>query len=117
MEGILPREIIYRKKCFGAPIRRWLKCELKELVKEVLSKQSINKRGIFSYERVQKLIEDNDKNKCDGSYAILSLISIEIWCRRFIDQRTFENLIKVNNETDNLFSSQKELLILKKSQF
>ncbi len=94
MEGILPREIIYRKKMgFGSPIRKWLKFELKELVMEVLSEKSINKRGIFSYERVQKLIEDNDKNRCDGSYAILSLISIEIWCRRFIDQRNLENLI------------------------
>ncbi len=37
------------------------------------------------------MIEDNNKNKIDAGYTILSLACIEIWCRNFLDQKFFIN--------------------------
>jgi len=86
MEPYLPRDIIYRPKTgFGVPLRTWMKNDLKELLGDLLSTDSLNKRGLFSSNAVQKLILDNDRDKVDGSYTLFSLLCIEIWCRAYID--------------------------------
>lgn len=87
MEPYLPKDIIYRPKSgFGVPLRRWLKTDMKDLLLDLLSSESINKRGLFSSQSVHKLISDNDNGKIDASYTLLSLLSIEIWCREYIDK-------------------------------
>ena len=87
MEPYLPKDIIYRPKSgFGVPLRRWLKSDLKELLLDLLSVDSLNKRGLFSAQSVHKLISDNDNGKIDASYTLLSLLCIEIWCRAYIDK-------------------------------
>ena len=85
MEKYLPKEIIYRSKSgFGAPFRRWIKNELKEMVEDLLSQKNIKNRGIFNAEKVQQLIKNNHEGKIDASYTILNLMCIEIWFRNNI---------------------------------
>jgi asparagine synthase (glutamine-hydrolysing) len=87
METYLPRDVIYRPKSgFGAPLRRWMRVELRGLLADVLGSQSLRQRGLFDPEAVQRLIQSNDQGKVDASYTLLSLICIELWCRKFIDQ-------------------------------
>ena len=86
MEPYLPREIIYRPKSgFGAPLRLWIKNDIREMLRDLLSVDSLNKRGLFSAKAVQQLIMDNENGKIDASYTLLSLLCIEIWCRAYID--------------------------------
>jgi asparagine synthase (glutamine-hydrolysing) len=86
MEPFLPANVIYRKKSgFGAPLRRWIKFELKEMIADILSEHSIRQRGLFNPTAVKELIASNSKGKIDASYTILSLLLIELWCRHFID--------------------------------
>jgi asparagine synthase (glutamine-hydrolysing) len=86
MEPYLPKDVIYRPKTgFGAPLRRWLRVELREWLGEVLSESSLNRRGLFKPAAVQKLIAANDEGRIDASYTLLSLVCIELWCRKFID--------------------------------
>ena len=86
MEPFLPKDVIYRPKTgFGAPLRTWMKHDLREMLGDLLSIESINKRGLFSAKGVQQLIIDNDKGKIDASYTLLSLLCIEIWCRAYIN--------------------------------
>ena len=88
-EKYLPKEVIYRPKTgFGAPVREWILNDMDNLIKDYLSKESINKRGIFNYTKVLKLIEDNRKGIIDASYPIWSLIAIESWIRQFFDEKT-----------------------------
>ena len=83
----LPKNIIYRSKTgFGVPLRRWLKDDLKELLGDLLSVESLNKRGLFSAHSVQQLISDNESGKIDATYTLFSLLCIEIWCRAYIDK-------------------------------
>ncbi len=87
MEPYLPREVIYRPKTgFGAPLRRWMRHELRELLGDLLSVESLKRRGLFDPTAVQRLIADNDAGRADASYTLLSLLCIEIWCRTFLDQ-------------------------------
>jgi asparagine synthase (glutamine-hydrolysing) len=87
MEIYLPQNVIYRKKSgFGVPLRRWMRLELRDLLSDVLGSQSLRRRGLFIPEAVQRLIQDNDQGKVDASYTLFSLMCIELWCRKFIDQ-------------------------------
>ena len=86
MQPYLPKSVIYRPKSgFGVPLRRWMKEDLRELLGDLLSVDSLNKRGLFSPKAVQGLIQDNDNGKIDASYTLLSILCIEIWCRAYID--------------------------------
>ena len=88
MESYLPHNVIYRPKSgFGAPLRRWMRFELRELIGDLLSEDSLSRRGLFNAAAVQRLIKQNDTGRVDASYTLLSLLCIEIWCRRFLDQR------------------------------
>ena len=85
MEPYLPKEIIYRPKTgFGVPLRGWIKYELRDIIGDLLSVDSVRKRGLFSPDAVSCLILDNKLGKIDASYTIFSLLCIEIWCRKFL---------------------------------
>ena len=85
-EKYLPKEVIYRPKSgFGAPVREWILNDMNDLINKYLNKETINKRGIFSFDKVSKLIEDNKKGIIDASYSIWSLLAIESWMRQFYD--------------------------------
>jgi asparagine synthase (glutamine-hydrolysing) len=87
MESYLPKEVIYRPKTgFGAPLRRWMRYDLRGILGDLLSSESLRRRGLFDPSAVQNLIAANDIGKVDASYTLLSLMCIEIWCRRFIDE-------------------------------
>jgi asparagine synthase (glutamine-hydrolysing) len=86
MEPYLPRDVIYRPKTgFGAPLRRWMRHELRPLLGDLLSVESLKQRGLFEPVAVQRLIEQNDMGHVDAAYTLLSLLSIEIWCRAYVD--------------------------------
>jgi len=87
MEPYLPHDVIYRPKTgFGAPLRKWMRSDLKPLLDGMLSADSLRRRGLFDPQAVQRLIQANASGEVDGSYTLLSLLCIEIWCRRFVDR-------------------------------
>jgi asparagine synthase (glutamine-hydrolysing) len=94
MEPYLPHDVIYRPKSgFGAPLRRWLRVELRDWLADVLSPERLHSRGLFDPQAVQRLIAANDEGKLDASYTLLSLACIEIWCKFFIDHKSL-NAVK-----------------------
>ncbi len=85
MEGIVPKEIINRKKTgFGVPLRSWIKKDFTDLMHNILSKNNLNKSGIFDYKKINQLLIDNKSGKIDANYTILSIMAIEIWCQKFL---------------------------------
>ncbi len=86
MEPYLPHDVIYRQKTgFGAPLRKWIKEDLQEMIGDLLSKDSLRSRGLFDPSGVQSLIKKNQRGDLDGAYTIFSVLCIEIWCRIFLD--------------------------------
>lgn len=87
MEPYLPHEVIHRPKTgFGAPLRHWLRHELKELVDDMLSADTFRRRGLFDPTAVANLVADDRAGRVDAAYTILGLVCIEIWCREFFDK-------------------------------
>jgi asparagine synthase (glutamine-hydrolysing) len=87
MEPFLPREVIYRPKSgFGAPLRRWLRNELRQQVDDTLDPEVLRRRGFFDAKGVRRLIDLDRTGAVDGSYTIFALMCFELWCRRFLDR-------------------------------
>jgi asparagine synthase (glutamine-hydrolysing) len=87
MEPYLPREVIYRPKMgFGAPLRRWLRRELRSTVDDTLDVAALRRRGFFDPVAVQRLVDADRAGNIDGSYTIFALMCFELWCRRFVDR-------------------------------
>ena len=90
MRGILPDQVLNRPKTgFGAPLRQWLRGPLRALLNDTLSPSALRRRGLFDPVGVQQLIADDAAGRVDGAYTLLSLLCMELWCQRFIDQRGF----------------------------
>jgi asparagine synthase (glutamine-hydrolysing) len=86
MQPYLPRAVIYRPKSgFGAPLRRWLREELRSKVNETLDSAVLRRRGFFDPLAVARLIELDRAGAVDASYTIFALMCFELWCRRFVD--------------------------------
>ncbi len=86
MASDLPAEVIHRPKTgFGAPLRRWLKGELRPLLNDVLSPESLKRRGLFDPVAVQELLRAHDSGRLDAAYTLLALVCVELWCRAFVD--------------------------------
>jgi asparagine synthase (glutamine-hydrolysing) len=101
-ERYLPHDVIYRPKAgFGAPVREWVKNELKDIIHDRLEPGKIAARGIFDPKAVWKLIEDNQKGKIDASYTIWSLLAIESWMRQFYDGEQFPHSRIVMGQLQN----------------
>jgi asparagine synthase (glutamine-hydrolysing) len=86
-EKLLPKEIVWRKKAgFGAPIRSWLRGPLKPLVDDLLSAETVSRRGLFRPEAVQQIIDANRSGREDFSLQVFQLLTLELWQREFQDK-------------------------------
>jgi len=88
MEPMLPRDVVYRPKSgFGAPLRRWMRRDLREMVGDLLGPDSLRRRGLFDPDAVARLLSANDEGKVDVSYTLLGVLGVEMWCRAYLDGR------------------------------
>jgi asparagine synthase (glutamine-hydrolysing) len=87
MEALLPHQVIYRPKTgFGMPLRVWMREELNDLQEDLLSPRAIRNRGFFDSQAVQNLRRANEAGQIDATYTLLSMMSIELWSRIFLDR-------------------------------
>jgi len=87
MEGVLPRQVIYRPKAgFGAPVRAWLVGELEPMLDDLLSPETVKRRGLFDATEVRRLIAANRAGTEDNALRIWALLTLELWQRTFLDE-------------------------------
>ncbi len=86
LEKVLPHDVIWRKKAgFGAPIRSWLRGPLRPLVDDLLSEETVRRRGLFRPEEVRRVIDANLSGREDFNLQVFQLLNLELWHRQFID--------------------------------
>ena len=88
LEKYLPRDVIWRRKAgFGAPVRSWLRGALRPLVDELLSEETVRRRGLFQPKEVQRIIAANLSGREDYNLGVFQLLTLELWQRAFIDKQ------------------------------
>ena len=87
LENILPRDVVWRKKAgFGAPIRAWLRGPLQPMVRELLSEESVSRRGLFRPKEIKRVVDDNFSGREDNNLQVFQLMGLELWHQQFIDR-------------------------------
>jgi asparagine synthase (glutamine-hydrolysing) len=83
---VLPRAIIDRpKRGFGAPVGAWIKEQLAPVVEWLLSPASIARRGLLQGEAVALALAEHRSQREDRTDLLWSLVTLELWCRMFLD--------------------------------
>ncbi|HTV09554.1 MAG TPA: asparagine synthase (glutamine-hydrolyzing) [Candidatus Aquilonibacter sp.] len=82
----LPNEIIDRKKeGFPMPFSLWFRTECRAFVHDLLSPETVRRRGLFQPDYVQRLLNEHDAKTADHGSLIWGLLSVELWHRAFLD--------------------------------
>ena len=81
-ESWLPREIVYRPKAsFSAPLRAWVRNDLRELIDDALVRGELVGSGIIRGGALQRLIADEQAGREDHAKQIWQLLTLELWYR------------------------------------
>lgn len=86
VEGIIPNEIIYRKKMgFGAPMSQWMRGAFGDQVRsEILSSRLLD-RGFFNVDYIKAMLDDHRTGRRDTSLHSWSLYNLTAWYDYWID--------------------------------
>ena len=83
---LIPESIINRpKQGFPIPIEKWLRNEARPMMRDLLTRSAIESRGLFRYERVEKMMKLHESGYADFATELWGLMSFEMWMRQFVD--------------------------------
>jgi asparagine synthase (glutamine-hydrolysing) len=85
MRPWLPPELLARKKQgFAVPLASWLRTDLRELSRDVLTDATAQSRGFFRPQEVARLLSEHQQGR-DNGRRIWALIQFELWHRTYLD--------------------------------
>ncbi|TAJ07290.1 MAG: asparagine synthase (glutamine-hydrolyzing) [Nitrospirae bacterium] len=70
------------KRGFQVPIARWLREDLREMVRDLLSDETVRRRGYVKPEYVRWLLREHDAGRRNFADQIYAMVVLELWHRR-----------------------------------
>ena len=84
LEGLLPKEILYRPKAgFGQPIEEWFRGDLELYARSVIQGKNSFVTQLLKKEQVEKLFSDHKKMKTNHAYRLWILLMLELWHKEY----------------------------------
>jgi asparagine synthase (glutamine-hydrolysing) len=84
LEGILPDDVIYRKKMgFGAPMREWLRGEFGKAAEHTVMSSPLRSEGLFDYQHIEALFRRHREGD-DRSLPLWTLYNLTAWFDRWV---------------------------------
>jgi asparagine synthase (glutamine-hydrolysing) len=83
LADLLPAEVVQRRKQgFEMPVAAWMRHELRPVLEDVFSANSLSQRGLFQVSTAQQLYQDFLQGR--GAYMrVWSLVTLELWLRKY----------------------------------
>lgn len=82
-EPYLPKEVVYRPKgLFSAPLRAWIRRDLRAMVDELLMEGSLAKSGFLNAKTLRRMVDEDRAGTADCSKAIWQLMTLESWLQQ-----------------------------------
>ena len=79
-ENILPRQILYRRKQgFTVPLTLWFRNELNPLIRSMLSKERLERTGLFRWSSVERMLDEHMRHKENHHSRIWALLMFMVW--------------------------------------
>ena len=86
LSDLIPEEILKRRKQgFTVPLAPWFRKELRNFTQEILSQNSIAKRGYFDYNYIKHILEEHLEGERNYSREIWSLLVFELWSKKYLE--------------------------------
>lgn len=86
LKDVLPKETLERpKRGFEMPVAAWMREDLRDVLDDVFSAESLQRRGLFGVEAAQAVYADFKRNGSPYMYT-WALAVVELWMREFIDR-------------------------------
>jgi asparagine synthase (glutamine-hydrolysing) len=86
VEGLIPHEIIYRKKMgFGAPMSQWLSGDFGREAETSMMASRLLDRGYFNRTYLANLFSDHKSGRRDNSLYIWTMFNLTAWYDYWID--------------------------------
>ena len=86
IEPWLPHEIVHRKDKLGhsIPMKNWLRGNsfVREFARDLLSKQRLERRGLFDPAYVRRLWDEHDRSRANHAHRLWLLAVMELWLDR-----------------------------------
>lgn len=80
MGGLLPPEILAGPKYgFRIPIARWIREDLREMVRDLLSERAVRESGYLNPAYVQWLLHEHERGARNFADQIYALVVLELW--------------------------------------
>jgi asparagine synthase (glutamine-hydrolysing) len=84
MRGRLPEVVIDRpKKGFGMPVAKWVRGELRPLVRDLFAPERMQRHGLFNIGYVQQLLNEHERGTADHRKLIWTLLMFEMWSEKY----------------------------------
>lgn len=88
MKGLLPDTVLHKpKEGFSIPLKHWLGGPLQPLMKDLLSEDSMQKRGYFAPRAVSRWMDEHLRGQANHSHRLWALMVLELWHRNVFDIR------------------------------
>jgi asparagine synthase (glutamine-hydrolysing) len=79
-EDVLPRQILYRRKQgFTVPLTVWFRNELNPLIREMLSRERVERTGLFHWPAIEQLLEEHMGHRENHHNRIWALLMFMVW--------------------------------------
>ena len=89
MKNYLPKEVLARPKAgFNVPVGSWLRHDLREMMCDMLSKDSLDRQGLFDTQVVRSLVSDHLKGAKDYGFELWGLLVLMVWWQLFIERKS-----------------------------
>lgn len=83
-EKWLPSDVInHKKQGFEAPMGRWLRGPMRDLIESTLTKSRVEGMGLFEYGTVRRLLDEHMLGTRKNSKILFSLLMFHLWHERF----------------------------------
>jgi len=83
MEGILPNDIIYRKKMgFPTPLKLMFQNQLRDYAENLLLSAETKLNQFFKKSRIEQLFQEHNNDKFDHHKTLWQLVVLEEWLRK-----------------------------------
>jgi asparagine synthase (glutamine-hydrolysing) len=86
---------------FSAPLRAWVRNDLREMVDDILPDGGLVQRGYVNGRYVRNLIDDDRAGREDNSKEIWHLLTLDYWLRN--QKRAVSDLASNSNPANSAF--------------
>ena len=86
MNGHLPEMVLNKpKQGFSIPLKHWLRGSLRPLMLDLLSIDSVRRRGYFEPQTVSRWVSEHLAGHTNHSHRLWALMVFELWCQKVVE--------------------------------